>query len=997
MKAKIIIAMAITVALMATAISGNCRPACALTQPQKDYPIKIISVTINGIKDDDASQEKINFSLGYLQPGSRVSYEIEAVGDFSDFSYFKVLCGRKNDPTLINSDEVLAVREENFKFTVIVPDASKGCWMKTWPLAISKSGKIIGSANTRPVCLCFDFMKPNITTGRAENITSASATLNGDMWYAGNAPPSFVWFQLREENQEYGAKEMLGYQLCEERKSFAFEIQGLKASTRYYFRAIGANYAGISEAQEQSFQTFPSLAKVRTLPASDINMSEWVSSWEELYATLNLEIEDHGHSSYLLVGWYWRDKHENNRTIHKTEPCRIDGPFAEGKKISFSKKINVPDGSATYLFQAYAVNEIGQESRGQEMYFLAPSRSVPLEVKTLRKKGDVDWHTAKLYLELKTLGRGNSCEVWFDYCQADKAGDPIGPWQKSASIVVENSGIYFITLENFPSDRGLGPWSWWQRNQSPQEIQEAGILRDIPGWVYKAHARNNAGQEYVDEPAFCRACGKPHYFAFGTRFHAESPIIKIGEIGNITHTEADLNLVMFWPGFDTHIEYWAEYWGFDNKTFQTVKFSQIIPLEGYSTLYMGADGKYNIFSLHLSGLKPASWYTVRLYATNSSGKTAVSKMARFRTKYGQETEEYTGPKIMTIGYDEVSAGNIIMQGKLIDSGKSDWVKCWLEFYAYRTRNSADKTIEELGIFTISENLGYPELAVEKNGLVTDGTFSFRFVAENNIGQRSYGEVKEFQTSPRVGQATRPLLRAEIKNISSTGFVVEGYLESVGKGTNGQPNKLDIWFEGGSARLQEENWTFRTEFKSEIWTGIGQPQKFQWVVNDLRPGGRYGFQIYANAKSVFARGRGNSKGFVYILDTPIIPPEFRALKPDFISTTTALLNVEVTYPSSTGNCYFQIEWGKVKKNGQGCDFEYKMPYSKLRSDGYLGDLSLVRGFSWEAANLEPDTWYAFRVVARPVAVVAANQEAFGYFGPYYSNEYPFKTLKSAEDP
>lgn len=1000
--------------LLLSGIGYQYRAGIALTPPEKDYPIKIKSISIDGVKDDNVSKQMINFAIGNLKSEKEAIFEVELEGDLSLISHMRILYGRNNNSSLINSDEILVHRFDidcanqncaTIKISVVIPNSTKGCWIKFWPIIVSKDAKIIGGANTRPWSLCNHFYTPQISTSEATDITYQGATLNGDMWNVGNAPPNYVWFAIREDGEKYDPNQMLGFVQFERRDSFSYQIEeGLLPNQLYYFKAIAGNVAGIVYASERSFKTLPAPPKVETLPATEVNMKEWVSSWEEVNAKLNLEVTEHGNADYLDIGWYWYDKHEKPQIIHKTEPVRVFGPFETGQKIPLSHQMYVPDGTSTYIFIAYVINNVGVESTGDSLYFPPPYPEIPLKIETSGKKDDHQWNQVTLYADLKTMGIKGPCEIWFDYCEADNYVQPLptAKWQESTHLIVDRAGVYSITITDLPSDRGIGPWPKYVLGEAPKEVIEAGVLQNVPGWVYVAHAKNSFGQEAVDTPEKCESCGIRHYYGFGTRFHPGLPVIRPLEVTNISCTYVDLNVSLLWPGFSTAVTYWVEYSGNGKAYKKSMEITKEVPLAEYSTLRSGwyVNPKPDL-TIHLEGLEPATIYTVKFYASNDDISTGSNRrvyeskqLVKFMTKFGKKDTEYTGPIIQTVGYKEVYPGDIILQGKLINAGKSDWIKVWMEFYVITTSTNGfvrtiegRQSVEELGTLQNTPDLGYPSFEVSKFGLATNQTVSFRFVAENNAGQRGYGETIQFTTSPSVGQAVKPKLTLKIIQITPTTLVVDGYLDSIGKNVDGKNNSLDVWFEAGRIVGPYEGHMI-TEFKSQIFKDINTPTRVSWYLTGLEPGVKYGVQVYGSDRSVWTVGDGM---YWKEFDTPIIPPEFRANKADFITRSKALLNADVTYLSSTGNCNFYIEWGKAK-HGElgGCDFENKMPWVKYRTEGSIIGDTIPKGFSWEANDLEPDTYYVFRVIAEPINRWGNRPE--GSKGLYPSNERVFKTEK-----
>ncbi len=991
--------LALCLAILLSSIWPGVSGTFGLTPSKYAGPIRIESITIGPFADDNSSEAFINASLGYLEPGQKIRISWQAIGDFSEFDHFAGFWGIKDRPDVVESKNLLfADCKENY-FDWIVPNFSNGPYLKIWIWAKGKFQKItnplnndlakdLGGANSRPVCLRKDLFAPNVTTTDAMDITSDGAKLRGNMWWPGNAPPSYVWFQIRPENGSFDSNQALGYRELDERAMFEFDYYGkLLPNTLYYFRAIGANFAGTCFGREMEFRTKSKVPLVRTLPATDVKLKEFVSDWRENQATLNLQIDDFGGAD-AQTRFQWYDKNEKNPEMHYTDWVWIK---KSEKPALWKEHLYLPDGGSTYLFRACVKNDDNEEDNGQWLYFPPPYPAPELEIFDLHASKLKQWHSATISVEVKSIGIGGPVEIWIEYWDADRANNPVGDMKQIIPVKIDNPGIYEIVVDNLPSNRGFKGYDFMGGNPN-LELREAEFYnRFVPGWVYRVRARNPYGQEDIDQGTYCKKHSAYHYKCFGTRFNPEPPIARALKADNIAHTTAELRLGLIWTGFDEKLEYWAKLVG-NGKTISTMHVVKKIPLEDYATMWVNG---YETLTLPIEGLDPGTYYKVSMFATNNCGKiVALKPQIEFRTRYGDKDTEYTGPVIKTIEWIETGEGQGIARGKLINPGNAQWVHCKLEKYSYvgwdeGGNEIAVQSIIELGWFEKEANNNeYPPFDVSLTELRTNAKFSIRFVAENNAGQTGYGEVVPFTTSARLGEKVKPKVRVEIIRVTDTTAAFEGFLDDMGTCSN-----LKVWMVSGPVQGTPSSRMMRIKWRSKIWER-DQSDKFFWSVEGLFPGVQYGVQIYAQEGEIFTN-MPLKDGYLPFA-TYIAPPKFAPEKTEFITDTKALFSAIIDYPSSSGKCLFWIEWGKATDAYGSSKFENKMPIKVCRAGTDNANYELLKGFSWEASSLDPNTDYSWRVVAEPKD--QWDCQPTGSEKYYYSEAMRFSTLrKNANSP
>ena len=140
--------------------------------------------------------------------------------------------------------------------------------------------------------------KPTASTTAASNITSTTATLNGNITSDGGATISARGFVYARSNTDYltiGATGVTDVALSGTTGVFTENITGLTAGTIYYYRAYATNSFGTAYGREQSFTTLAA-PTASTTAASDITSTT---------ATLNGNITSDGGATISARGFVY--------------------------------------------------------------------------------------------------------------------------------------------------------------------------------------------------------------------------------------------------------------------------------------------------------------------------------------------------------------------------------------------------------------------------------------------------------------------------------------------------------------------------------------------------------------------------------------------------------------------------------------------------------------------------------------------------------------------
>ena len=259
---------------------------------------------------------------------------------------------------------------------------------------------------------------PTVSTLNAENITSDSAILKGELLNLGGAESCQVWF-------EYGETTSYGYTTAisslNELGEFNAYICNLNPGETYHFRAVVKNSKGTSYGSDETFNTLAIKAEVDTASV-------------EYAVILKGNLTNMGGDETCQV---WFEYWEENGSINYTSMEVING---EGM---FECVLTGLKENTTYYYRAVVNNSQGI-SYGTNLSFKMLSLPRAPTVETL--DANLSYPNATLYANVTSLGDSTFCYTWFEYWNGEKHSTPvniIGKGEFNASIEVEDGKTYY--------------------------------------------------------------------------------------------------------------------------------------------------------------------------------------------------------------------------------------------------------------------------------------------------------------------------------------------------------------------------------------------------------------------------------------------------------------------------------------------------------------------------------------------------------------------------
>ena len=188
---------------------------------------------------------------------------------------------------------------------------------------------------------------PSVSTSSATNITSTSATLNGNLTDTGNASSVTVYFEYGTDTN-YGSETT--HQTMNSTGSFTADISGLSPNTTYHYRAVATNSAGTSYGDDKTFVTSVQIQP----PSPPSNLTATANSSS---ITLNWDApSDNGGASITSYKIY---RGTSSGGESSTPIATVNG------NITTYTDSNVTAGT-TYYYKVTAVNSAGESAMSNE-------------------------------------------------------------------------------------------------------------------------------------------------------------------------------------------------------------------------------------------------------------------------------------------------------------------------------------------------------------------------------------------------------------------------------------------------------------------------------------------------------------------------------------------------------------------------------------------------------------------------------------------------------
>ena len=434
--------------------------------------------------------------------------------------------------------------------------------------AINSAGTSYGNEQSFTTEAVVRAVAPTASTTAASDITSTTATLNGDITSDGGATITARGFVYAISNAglTIGATGVTNVIVSSTTGVFTENITGLTAGTAYFYRAYATNSAGTSYGGEQSFTTSapvaPTAPTTSTTAASDITSTT---------ATLNGNITSDGGATITARGFVYATSNAG-LTIGATGVTNVTVSSTTG---TFNSAITGLTAGTAYFYAAYAINSTGT-SYGGEQSFTTSAPVAPTASTTAAS--NITSTTATLNGNITSDGGAAITARGFVYATTNADLTIMG----ATNVVVSGTTGVF-------------------------EKDITGLTAGT-AYFYAAYAINSAGTSYGNEQSF-------------TTSAPVAPTASTTAASNITSTTATLNGNITSDGGATITAR-----GFVYATSNT---DLTIGVTGVANV--AVSGTTGVFTENFTGLTAGTAYFYTAYATNSAG-TSYGNEQSFTTE-----------------------------------------------------------------------------------------------------------------------------------------------------------------------------------------------------------------------------------------------------------------------------------------------------------------------------------------------------------------------------
>ena len=259
-------------------------------------------------------------------------------------------------------------------------------------------------------------VSPLVTTNSATNISTSSASLNGNLSSLGSASSDEVSFQWGASPGIYLNETTL--QTMTAVGVFSFNITDLDPGTTYYFRAKAVGH-GASYGDESSFATLTTPPSVTTSDAASIAATS---------ATLNGDLTNLGTASGVNVSFQWGTSPGFSPSETTVQVMTTTGPFNYGL-VGLSPV-------TTYYYRAKVVGHGTAYGAEKSFTTLTAPPSVPTN-----DANNITTNAARLNGSLTSLGSASTVNVSFEW------GTSPGSYpNESTPQVMTTTGVFSFDL-----------------------------------------------------------------------------------------------------------------------------------------------------------------------------------------------------------------------------------------------------------------------------------------------------------------------------------------------------------------------------------------------------------------------------------------------------------------------------------------------------------------------------------------------------------------------
>ncbi len=283
--------------------------------------------------------------------------------------------------------------------------------------AVAKNSN--GTAMGNDITFTTHIMSPSVSTSNANNVTSSSAKLNGNLIDLGGAASCQVWF-------EYGETTSYGHSTAiislNSASSFSMDISGLDAGKTYHFRAVAQNSNGISYGNDITFLTG------YKNPLTETESIDYA-------VILKGNLTDMGGDSQCYVYFEYWEKNGSKLSTDK-KIMNKKGEFNEILSIEGLKE------NTTYYYRAVVENSNGI-SYGRNLTFRTISLPAMPSIATMNanlSKGNVS-----LNANLSSMGDSSFCYLWFEYWSNKRFTTSV--------LLINKTGLYNVNISGLESGK----------------------------------------------------------------------------------------------------------------------------------------------------------------------------------------------------------------------------------------------------------------------------------------------------------------------------------------------------------------------------------------------------------------------------------------------------------------------------------------------------------------------------------------------------------------
>ena len=534
---------------------------------------------------------------------------------------------------------------------------------------------------------------PSVVTGSATNITSSSATINGQVDPNGSA--ARYWFEYAlSTSSSFSSTSSASAGSGDSLVSYSRTLNSLSAGTSYKFRIVAQSESGseIRYGNTVSFTTSSGssdpvpagIPSVLTTDATGISQTS---------ATLNGQVDPNGTPSR-----YWFEFAPNSSDTFASTSSASAG--SGDSLVSYSRTVSGLQPGTVYKFRIVAGPDSGTDYRyGNTKTFTTSSSSGPVDpsasAPSVLTGGVANVSSSSVTFNGQVDPNNASAEYWFEYGVSDFN------LSTSRSSVGSGNGLTSVSL----SASGLSANTTYN---------------------YRLVARNSVDIRYGSTKTFTTSSG-------GSYQTGGAPTVSLSSAYGVTKDSATFQGSVNPNG--TWTEYWFEY-GTTNGNLSQLTTKWSISGSVWSTSV--TTSVYN--------LAGNTTYYYRLAAQNSYG-VAYSPIWSFST--GNGGSYYGSPYVRTNTATNLYDTSAVLNGEVTPNNSESTV--WFEYgYAGQGLNRSSSSL------TFPASSSARAFAISVFGLSQGTRYDFRAVARNTYGT-VYGEIVSFTATGTGSQTGSPVV------------------------------------------------------------------------------------------------------------------------------------------------------------------------------------------------------------------------------------------------